>query len=147
MKKISSVMRAVIIAAIGLWTAAGCSWFEDPTPEWITVQVGGSGTVQVVTSQTFVAARSAEAGATRVEMFTSEAQTVALPWGADFGIRERPRFFIQVTGADGAPPVDFSFEVFVDGEPAWSTTRSIESQPLRYLYLFNQPPILNIEVI
>jgi len=141
--------RWITRLALGIVLAAsvvGCGWFDDPTPKVVTAQIEGAGVVQIVTSQKFVAAKSQTTGALRVQAFAADTITVNLPWQRDFSIQTDPRFFIEVS-MKGEEPTGLDFRIFLDGTQKYRTGRSIAESPIRFVYLLNQAPITNVDVL
>jgi hypothetical protein len=134
------------LAAVSL--LAGCSWFEDPSPEEARLVISGDAGKQIrlITSTRFVAAVN-EQGVTRVVILESDTVVVTLPHDQTYSMRGDQRFFVETSRTDA----DFQsvrMEVFVDRRKQFDEGGPlVEGQPYRYVYTFNQPVTREIVVI
>ena len=128
---------------------AGCGIFgDDPTPEFITMQVSGdTGSPVTLVLSTFFNTGIDELGVNRVNLGFADTLDVVLPWDTVVDVRIQQRFFAELT----APALDTAnarMLVDVDGRSLFDDTRAISADdPFRFLYLFNvRTTGTNIEV-
>ena len=127
--------------------AAGCGWFDDPSPDEARVVVQGDGgvPVRIIVSEQFVAGRT-QAGTTQVEVLVSDTFDVVPPFDRTFDIRDEGRFFTQVSPLEGQ--TDVRVRVLLDGRERYNDSGALtDAAPFRFVFLFNQFVTSNIEVI
>ena len=135
-----------------LFLTAACDWFSEGTPETVRVVLTGDedADVNLIVSQDF-ATGIREDGATVVTVLASDTLTMTLPFdsvfrllGPEDGATGR-RFFFQVERLADSLAV-FQAQAFVDDRRAFDESGSLEDDPYRFAYSFNQP-IFQIEEV
>jgi len=127
---------SLILVAVAV---TACSWFEDPTPEYLRFQLSGpsGATVDVVYSTQFVAGVD-EQGVTHVSLYWADTLRRSLPIDTTVYIGIDRRFFVEVKPIQ-PDPAAVDVRVDVDNRPQIAEGGTIQSsKPWRYAYLFNQ---------
>lgn len=141
-KLISAVLAAVFVSA-------GCSIFEDPTPETISIQLTGSTGTQVLAiySQFFVAGINRETDVTEVRLSGADSVMQTLPIDTIINIRESRQLFLQVETMPG-DTANVSVRVDVNSRNVLDRSGFIFPDiPFRYVYQFNRPLTDVVEVV
>ncbi len=129
-----------------LVVAAGCSLFEDQSPETLSFRLEGSAGTQVLAiySTAFIAGLT-ETGGTEVRVFSSDSVLHTLPIDTVFDIAVDRQFFVQIEPVD---TVDVDARVDIDGRNVLDSEGFIfPDSPWRYVYQFNQRLTEVVEVI
>ena len=135
-----------LTAALCASLAAGCSLFEDPTPDHISVRVSGGAPVEIVYSKQFVSGID-EQGVTRVQVFSTDTVFQALPLDTVIDISAERQFFVQITPTtSGTITVDTRVDVD-DRTLVNASADMISSNPWRYVYQFNQQVTRIVDVV
>ncbi len=136
-------MSALFLA---LFLAAGCL-LRDPTPEVIVVRLSGEGEVSLLTSTNFAAVQNDDTQAIGVQLFDVDSAVVSLPYDRSWDIRSEQRFFLL--GAPiGEDAIQIGLRVVIDGREIRNVEiNSAPGRPLRFVYRFNQPTLIDFEII
>lgn len=137
-----------LAAAVGVLALAGCDWLADPSPDTARVALEGQDDpeVRVVVSTKFIAG-SAEDGTIRVQLLASDTTLRSLPFDTTYAIGADRRFFLEVTRPDTGNVPGVHIRVFLDERERYDRTTVLAEDPIRFLYMFNQPQFTAIEVL
>lgn len=142
----TKIFSAVLAAAFAF---TGCSLFEDPTPETISIQITGStGTpVLAIYSQVFVAGVNRETDITEVRLSGADSVMQTLPIDTIINIRTSRQLFLQVETMP-TDTANVSVRVDINSRNILSRTGFIfPDVPFRYVYQFNRPLTDVVEVV
>jgi hypothetical protein len=134
-----TMRRTVFLLLFALGLAAGCDWFNDPSPREARVVIDGAAgpTIVLIASSKFVAGVN-DVGVTRVEIIQSDTIVTSLPFDRTFNIEGDYRFFIQAARLD-ADVGSFRMQVFVNEDRKFDEGGSLlEDAPYRFVFQFNQ---------
>ncbi len=126
----------------------GCGFFDDPTPDNVELRLDGpaGSSVQLVMAKNFLAGVN-ETGTTEVEVFTSDMVDVVLPFDTVVNISVERRFFFQIVPRS-ADTLAVSVRIDIDGRSLYNQSGNVFSaNPFRWVYMFNTPTTLVIELI
>lgn len=140
--------KAAIGAVLVTFALTGCEIFEDQTPEFINVRMGGpvGEMVTVIYSKQFVAGVD-ETGVTQVEIFGSDTVFHTLPVDTVIDVRLERRLFLQAA-PQAADSVNVDVRIEVDGRSLFDRSGNLFlSAPWLFLYQYNARPTDQIEVI
>ena len=127
----------------------GCSIFEDPTPETISIRMGGSadGQVRAIFAQVFVAGINQETNTTQVRVTSSDTVIRTLPLDTVIDIADSRQLFMQVESV-AMDTLDVGVRIDIDTRNVLQRQGLIfPEQPFRYVYQFNRPLTNVVEVI
>lgn len=144
MNRIKSIGTVVVL----LVSVVACDAFRDPSPESISVRITGADGTQVLAiySQVFSVAIN-EIGEQEVRVFEADSLLQVLPIDTIVNIAESRQFFIQVETTT-TDPVEVDVLVDIDGRNVLSRHGGIFPLiPFRYIFLFNRPILINVNVI
>ncbi|NNF14626.1 MAG: hypothetical protein HKN72_15470 [Gemmatimonadetes bacterium] len=142
----TKLFSAVLAAA---FASTGCSIFEDPTPETISVQLTGSAgtTVLAIYSQVFVAGVNRETDITEVRLSGADSVMQTLPIDTIVDIAASRQFFLQIETMPG-DTADVRVQIDVDSRNVVNSSGLIfPGLPWRYVYQFNRPLTDVVEVV
>ena len=129
---------------------SACSWFDDPSPDSIRVQLEGTAgdSLTLITSTEFFATTN-EAGQVGVQIFVSDTLQVTLPYDETWDIRGDQRFFMLGTPADTlSPGVMVRLRVNLDSDEALDRqVNAVIENPLQFVYLFNQQIVQDFDIL
>lgn len=135
MRRIDSTLLLLLLAAAG----AGCSWFEDPSPDRARLVLDGDGgtPVRVVTSVEFLASVQGD-GRSVVQLLTADTAYRVLPFDTTYVIRDHQRFFVEVS-RDTSDLASIRVQVLLDRVSRFDEEGPLlEDSPFRFVYTFNQ---------
>ena len=138
----------VALALVGISNAA-CDWFEDPSPETVSVTIEGPAgdSLWVITSTVFVAARN-EVGRTTVNPLAADTTVWELPVTRTFDIQADQRFMLVALPGDTARSLPIQANIQVDDRRPFATSIDVTwVEPLRFLFLFNQEIVSDFELL
>ncbi len=140
-------MRRGLACLCLLALAAGCDWFDDPSPEVIRVTIEGEADdFSVITSTNFVAAAS-EGGSTRLQVFDRDSLVTDLPIDRSWNIGDVGRF-LMIAAPAGADTVAVRVRVLVDDRVVHDRRHSATPDaPVQFVYRFNQPVLGDFELL
>lgn len=143
--------RTKLFAAVlgAAFLSTGCSLFEDPTPETISIQITGStGTpVLAIYSQVFVAGVNRETDITEVRLSGADSVMQTLPIDTIINIRTSRQLFLQVETMP-TDTANVSVRVDINSRNILNRTGFIfPDVPFRYVYQFNRPLTDVVEVV
>ena len=147
----STMNRAKLLSAVlaAVVASTGCSIFEDPTPETISIQITGStGTpVLAIYSQVFVAGVNRETDITEVRLSGADSVMQTLPIDTIINIRASRQLFLQVETMP-TDTANVSVRVDINSRNILNRTGFIfPDVPFRYVYQFNRPLTDVVEVV
>lgn len=126
----------------------GCGFFDDPTPETVSIRVDGptGAPVQLHFARNFVAGVT-EAGVTQVQVFSADTINTVLPVDTVVGIAVERRFFLQMAPRQ-ADSLGVTVRIAVNDNSRYDQTGLVySSDPFRWVFLFNQNTTLVIELL
>lgn len=135
----------VALASMGVW---GCGLFDDPTPNNIFLRIDGPAgeQVQLTLARNFVAGVD-ELGTTRVQVFSSDQVTMTLPVDTVVDISLEQRFFVEIMPVL-QEQIGVDLTIDVDDRNLFDNTGNLlETEPFRFVYVFNQTTTLTIELL
>ena len=133
-----TLITAVLVAA---FVSTGCSIFEDPTPETISIQITGSNGTEVlgIYSQVFVAGINQETDVTEVRLSGADSVMQTLPIDTIINIRTSRQLFLQVETMPG-DTAHVTVRVDVNSRNILNRAGFIfPDVPFRYVYQFTRP--------
>ena len=130
-----------------LLAAAGCDWFEDPSPEVVRVMIDGDGESLLVITSTRFLTTADELGDLGVRMFTADTTVATFPFDQSWNIHEEKRFVLVAFPVDSSTAT-VRIRVMLDGETDLDNTLGASvDEPVRYIYIFNQQVVPDFEVL
>lgn len=141
--KLFSTVLATVFAL------SGCSIFEDPTPETISVQMTGSAGMEVLAiySQLFVAGINQETSTTQVRLSGADSVMQTLPIDTIINIATSRQLFLQVETMPG-DTANVQVRIDIDSRNILSREGLIfPGTPWRYVYQFNRQLTDAVEVV
>ena len=123
----------LMVAATG-----GCSWLDDPSPEFVRVMIDSDDeSLMLITSTQFFQTTN-ELGEVGVQVFSSDTTVASFPFDQSWNIKDEQRFLLMGFPPDSGP-VTVRLRVLLDGDPDYDKTVTVLiDEPIRYIYLFNQ---------
>lgn len=140
--------RITLAAVLVPLLAAGCSIFDDPTPENVFLRMTGPAGLQVeiIYSRDFVAGVD-ERGVTEVQVFDRDTVRQALPLDTAVNISEDRRLFVQIAPIDVAQAT-VELKVDIDDRNMLRDTGAIfAEEPWRWVYHFNHKLTREVDVV
>ncbi len=146
MKLRFGVIGGLLLASV---IAAGCDWFEDPSPEFVRVIIDGdAGTMLRIRATTELLAAENEQGQLSVQLFDVVDDTVTLPFDRMWNIDVENRFLIQADVVEAQDSLSVRLRVWVDDRSVHSSQPQVTGEtPALFLYLFNQQILNDVNVI
>ena len=138
--------KALVWCMPVLLPLAGCSWLDDPSPEFVRVTIdGGDESLMLITSTQFFQTTN-DLGQVGVEVISSDTTIASFPFDESWDIRAEQRFLLLGLATDSTE-IDVRVRVLLDGDADFdrAVTISIDT-PVRYIYLFNQQIIQDFEL-
>ena len=137
-------LRSCFLVALA---AGGCAWFEDPSPAVVSVTLNGQADSFVIITSTEFFATTNEAGDLGVQVFNSDTTIISFPFERSWDIRDEGRFLLLGMPADSGA-VTVRLRVLLDGDEDYdASVRALIDDPVRYIYLFNQTVLQDIELL
>ena len=133
-----------LVAAL---TAGGCSWLDDPSPEFVRVMIDSDDeSLMLITSTQFFQTTN-EIGEVGVEVFSSDTTIASFPFDRSWNIKEEQRFLLMGFPTDSSA-VMLRMRILLDGDPDYDRTVTVLiDDPVRYIYLFNQQILQDFELL
>ena len=139
------MIRRSFALGLILVVASACSWFDDPSPDSVFVNLDdGTGQYRMIVSSVFVAGTN-ELNQTRVELLEADTFFVAAPFSREVNIRGDQRFFVEVrSAADTTSAQAVRVTVSIDRQPRFEAFADVAERPIRFVYQFNHRPVEDI---
>ncbi len=137
------ILALLTLAAAGL---SGC--FDDLRPNVLNLRIDGPAgePVDLLLTKNFLAGIN-EQGVTEVTVLSSDTVRMRLPVDTAMNIAVEQRFFMQAVpvGADSLP---VSLRIDIDGRGRFNQSGNLLADPpFRWVFMFNAPTTLVIELI
>ncbi|MDE2751775.1 MAG: hypothetical protein OXI83_04290 [Gemmatimonadota bacterium] len=125
----------------------GCSWWDDPSPEFVRVMIESDGdALMLITSTQFVQTTN-EFGEAGVQVFDSDTTIASFPFDQSWNIKAEQRFLLMGFAPDSSA-VLVRMRILLDGDLDYDKTVSVLiDEPVRYIYLFNQQILQDFELL
>jgi hypothetical protein len=137
-------LRSCLLVALA---AGGCAWFEDPSPAVVSVTLDGQADSFVIITSTDFFTTTNEAGDMRVQVLSSDTAVISFPFEQSWDIEDVGRFLLLGMPADSGA-VTVRLRVLLDGDEDYdASVRALIDDPVRYIYLFNQTVLQDIELL
>lgn len=145
MKKQSNSLRLLLLPL--LVSGGGCSWLDDPSPEFVRVMIESDAeSLTLITSTRFFQTTN-ELGEVGVEVLSSDTTIASFPFDQRWNISQEQRFLLLGFPSDSSA-VTVRLRVLLDGDPDFDRTITVLiDDPIRYIYLFNQQIIQDFELL
>ena len=136
----------IVAVAVGAVGFGGCDWFDDPSPEFVSVSLTGDPgeTVEILVSKQFLTGID-ENDVTQVQIFQGDTLIRALPWDTTISIRLEQRFFVRSIDADSVSN-QLRMQVRVDGVSEYDKSGEASGE-FQFVFTFNQPITNVVELI
>lgn len=138
--------RLLTALAVLLMGASGC--FEDLRPRLVNIRVDGpaGAPVELHMTKNFFAGID-ENGVTQVTAFTLDTVRTVLPMDTSVSVSLEQRFFMQLLPRQ-ADSLDVSLDIDIDGRSRVDDRGLIfAADPFRFVFMFNTPTTLVIELL
>lgn len=128
-------------------TTGGCSWFDDPSPEFVRVMIESDDeSLMLITSTQFFQTTN-EVGEVGVQVFDSDTTIASFPFDQSWNIKDEQRFLLMGFPTDSSA-VSVRMRILLDGDLDFDKTVTILlDDPVRYIYLFNQQILQDFELL
>lgn len=128
-------------------TTWGCSWFDDPSPEFVRVMIESDDeSLMLITSTQFFQTTN-EVGEVGVQVFDSDTTIASFPFDQSWNIKDEQRFLLMGFPTDSSA-VSVRMRILLDGDLDFDKTVTILiDDPVRYIYLFNQQILQDFELL
>ena len=127
--------------------AGGCSWLDDPSPEFVRVMIeSDDDSLMLITSTQFFQTTN-ELGEVGVQVLDSDTTIASFPFDQSWNIEDEQRFLLMGFPTDSSA-VMVRMRILLDGDPDYDKTVTILiDDPVRYIYLFNQQILQDFELL
>ncbi|MCY4400498.1 MAG: hypothetical protein OXE96_14335 [Gemmatimonadetes bacterium] len=138
-----SLPYCVLVALV----AGGCSWFDDPSPAVVSVTLDAQADSFVIITSTDFFTATNEAGEVGIQVLNSDTTVISFPFERSWDIEDEGRFLLLGLPADSGA-VTVRLRVLLDGDEDYdASVRALIDDPVRYIYLFNQTVLQDIELL
>lgn len=138
-----SLPYCVLVAMV----AGGCSWFDDPSPAVVSVTLDAQADSFVIITSTDFFTATNEAGEVGIQVLNSDTTVISFPFERSWDIEDEGRFLLLGLPAD-SEAVTVRLRVLLDGDEDYdASVRALIDDPVRYIYLFNQTVLQDIELL
>lgn len=130
-----------------LLTTGGCSWLDDPSPEFVRVMIESDDDALVLITSTQFFQTTNELGEVGVQVFSSDTTIASFPFDQSWNIKDEQRFLLMGFPPESSP-VMVRIRILLDGDPDYDRTVTVLiDDPVRYIYLFNQQILQDFELL
>lgn len=125
----------------------GCSWWEDPSPEFVRVMIDSDDDALMLITSTRFFQTTNEIGEVGVQVFDSDTTIASFPFDQSWNIKDEQRFLLMGFAPDSSA-VTVRMRILLDGDLDYDKTVTVlMDDPVRYIYLFNQQILQDFELL